>query len=1162
MLAAGQACGSDGGGSRAGGGAGIPDAPRPTAAVALVGSLDPADVTLEGLLRHFDVDDDGDVDADDRAALEECLAAKADLDGRACDIVADGVIDTQDRYALELAVGSVRPRTQAQRAAAAAALRENAAGGFVPSLVPVTFDWNADGVTDAADLQRMADALESDLAPFDLDGDGMLAFADVWRAARAQAAVTNGGVPPALDLDEDGDSDSDDLTLLAEVAFLATETMPGVFDTNQDARIDSSDFCVSSSAAADPNLLTHLVPASLAGSMWSAAQPRYLVCRADGRSMLRHWTRVDTPLVVTVEVDGLYLEPVAAVPPEYTPVDPAAAAGRELFVVGTTPTERPLVSFTLPWSAWLEAAPSPTVVLEGAALPATASLVLPTAIVPVAVVQSLGLTRSERGAAPVPLVDQARAEADATAARDLEQKLAEAEASYESLIAGCPCTLDAPTRDALVKWLLATTHSFEAIQGVNDARLSALEIDLERVTRLHVSASNEAMLRWQFLADTTREMALAGTLLLIAETGYDFLTGGPGKALAGAISNGIGEAATDLELLPPTGSFSGDTAVNVGSSMASGGALDLLGVGNRITLAIATRHGGTLTTFTRAFAAEALKELSLKSLTQSQIEGVVKSLIKTIPVWFVHSARLAAEDAERRSVELAAQFDALSREVGNRRAASARAAAAVVELKELRQRFLAKLSEDGCGVTVATADPCGFALEAKIIDARGRFDTAFASAEAAAGAARDASGREGTGGECTTSDERRAVDTARVAERGTLLRMAEHARTGGSAAALEELTTEITDATGQSQAASADFALFCDVFTGGDITQAAADALYAAEDASQAARDAYEAELRAALDEYAACVGGATGPCGFDATLAEQSPWEALARSAGCLPSFVQSCCGDGRLQAGEQCDPGVAALACAGGVACVACQCGGGGVHPPAVDDLAGLIGTTVTAWQPFTLATTVHSAVSVPPKPVAGDDTTLNGVFPTVLDLTQSILDSLDSQAPCGSNSFGVTVCGPGAPPPGQTVVIFTSYAAPITFTSPGQIYQRGFVFEPDANASNNYVPSSQYANDFFAGTQLWFDVARSASGVFSLSATDATNNVITPVPGTAARAVLHGDAAMLLVPIGELGGAPPQGYRVTAFRHTGDYGIPAPHDWDGSLFPAVADGLADFP
>lgn len=1162
MLAAGQACGSDDPGSGPGAGPGTEPPPAPTAAVALVTTLEPADVTLEGLLRHFDVDDDGDVDAADRAALEACLAAGADLDGRACDIVPDGVVDAQDRYALDLALGSVKSRTQAQRAATAAALRENAAGGFAPALVQVTFDWNADGVTDAADLARLADALEDDMTPLDLDGDGMLAFADVWRAARAQAAVAGGGAAPAVDLDEDGDSDSDDLTLLAELAFFATETMPGVFDANVDARIDSSDFCIGSNAAADPNLLTHLVPESLASSMWSGAQPSYLVCRADGRSMFRRWTRVDTPLTVTLEVSGLYLQPVSSVPAEYTPIDPGAATGRELFVVGTTPTDHALVSFTLPWGPRLEAAPSPTVVLEGPALPATASLVLPTSVVPLAVVQSLGLTRADRGAAPVPLVDQARSQADTAAASDLAQKLEEARSSYESLIAGCPCTLDAPTRDALVRWLLATTSAFEGIQGVNDARLSALEIDLERVTRLNVSASNEARARWEFLAETTREMALAGVLLLVAETGYDFATGGPGKALSGAISNGLGELATDFELLPPAGSFCGDTAVNVGSSMVSGGALDLVGLGNQITMTLATQHGGTLTTFTRQFAAEAMKELSLKSFTQAQIEGIVKSLIKTIPVWFVHSAKLAAEDAERRAVALAAQFDELSREVGNRRAASQRAAAALIELKDLRQRFLAKLGEDGCGVTVSTSDPCSFALEAKITDARGRFDTAFASAESAASGARDAAGREGGADPCSAGDARRAVDSARVAERGALFRMAEHARSGASAAALDELTTEITDATAESQAANADFALFCDVFTGGDITQEAADSLYAAEDASQAAREAYEAELRAALDEYAACVGGSTGACGFDAALAEASPWEALARSAGCLPTFVQNCCGDGRLQAGEQCDPGVAALACAGGVACVACQCGGGGVHPPAVGDLAALVGATVTGWQPLTLTTTVHSAVSVPSKPVAGDDTTLNGMFPTLLDLSQSILDSLEAQAPCGSNSFGVTVCGPGTPPLGQTLVIFTSYAAPISLVSPGQIYQRGFVFEPDTNGSNNYTPSAQYANDFFAGTQFWFDVSRSGSGGFSLSATDATDNVITPVPGTAARAVLHGDAAMLLVPIGEVGGAPPEGLRVTAFRHTGDYGIPAPHDWDGSLFPAVADGLAPFP
>jgi hypothetical protein len=35
----------------------------------------------------------------------------------------------------------------------------------------------------------------------------------------------------------------------------------------------------------------------------------------------------------------------------------------------------------------------------------------------------------------------------------------------------------------------------------------------------------------------------------------------------------------------------------------------------------------------------------------------------------------------------------------------------------------------------------------------------------------------------------------------------------------------------------------------------------------------------------------------------------------------------------------------------------------------------------------------------------------------------------------------------------------------------------------------------------------------------------------------------------------------YRVTAFRHTGDYGMNPPHDWNGDVEPMVDVGLSDF-
>ena len=49
------------------------------------------------------------------------------------------------------------------------------------------------------------------------------------------------------------------------------------------------------------------------------------------------------------------------------------------------------------------------------------------------------------------------------------------------------------------------------------------------------------------------------------------------------------------------------------------------------------------------------------------------------------------------------------------------------------------------------------------------------------------------------------------------------------------------------------------------------------------------------------------------------------------------------------------------------------------------------------------------------------------------------------------------------------------------------------------------------------------------------------------------------ILVVPASEFTGEFPM-FRVTNFRHIGDWGMPS-GNWDGCVYPAVADGLYDW-
>ena len=167
-------------------------------------------------------------------------------------------------------------------------------------------------------------------------------------------------------------------------------------------------------------------------------------------------------------------------------------------------------------------------------------------------------------------------------------------------------------------------------------------------------------------------------------------------------------------------------------------------------------------------------------------------------------------------------------------------------------------------------------------------------------------------------------------------------------------------------------------------------------------------------------------------------------------------------------------------------------------------------------------------------------------------------DEDFPCGAGPTAFTVCPTiqGADPGGVYYVIATVLDADVPLDDPVNHYQYGFVFDADGNASNNYVPLPQFANDYFKGTDRWYDVGYTPSGGWQLRVTDARNNNFVEV-ASAARAMILGDSITLVVPAQEFSSANPT-IRQTAFRHSGDFGMFPPFDWSADYHPDLDDPL----
>ena len=160
-----------------------------------------------------------------------------------------------------------------------------------------------------------------------------------------------------------------------------------------------------------------------------------------------------------------------------------------------------------------------------------------------------------------------------------------------------------------------------------------------------------------------------------------------------------------------------------------------------------------------------------------------------------------------------------------------------------------------------------------------------------------------------------------------------------------------------------------------------------------------------------------------------------------------------------------------------------------------------------------------------------------------------------PCGDSDAGKTLCAqPQAPAPDDDYfVVGNVLHSKVPLADSINTYQYGFVFDADNNEANNYVPHPDFPNDFFSNTDRWYQANYSPQLGWDMSVSRIVDGVPVEVPDSNARIVIMDTVVFFVVPVAEFASNVPR-YRVTAFRHTGDYGANPPHNWHGDVEPPV--------
>jgi hypothetical protein len=200
------------------------------------------------------------------------------------------------------------------------------------------------------------------------------------------------------------------------------------------------------------------------------------------------------------------------------------------------------------------------------------------------------------------------------------------------------------------------------------------------------------------------------------------------------------------------------------------------------------------------------------------------------------------------------------------------------------------------------------------------------------------------------------------------------------------------------------------------------------------------------------------------------------------------------------------------------------------------------------------------VPPKDRVLNHTSYNIVGGGTYPLTAANADAFNTKYPCGQHANGRTHCVQPSPlTAGPHIVVFGIMNGNVPQADPVNLYQYGFVFDRDNNPANNYVPPPQFANDFFKGTDQWYQAQYNPrSAGFSFGATRVVNNGFQTL-STNGRLILNGATWFLIVPASEFSVQNPT-VRFTAFRHTGNFGLTG--DWDGDVQRPIDQPLWSLP
>lgn len=158
----------------------------------------------------------------------------------------------------------------------------------------------------------------------------------------------------------------------------------------------------------------------------------------------------------------------------------------------------------------------------------------------------------------------------------------------------------------------------------------------------------------------------------------------------------------------------------------------------------------------------------------------------------------------------------------------------------------------------------------------------------------------------------------------------------------------------------------------------------------------------------------------------------------------------------------------------------------------------------------------------------------------------------ASLGCDAPGTHCPGLDSPAPGLDFVLFAmAQDAPLPLGLPGDLSTFALVCDANGVEADNFQPHPAYPADFWGGTDFWavLDLFEDgSSGLEVQRVSDGSPNFAS----SGARALSQGNVLLFAVPRSEFGGDR-AGCRVTAFRHTGDWGIDS-GDWNGDVTPAV--------